>query len=432
MRYAIGPLRLDPATRTLSRAGEPLALGPRVVATLAALVERAGELVTKDELLDDVWDGEDVGESNVAQSVYVLRKTLREHGIPNAIATVPRRGYRFTAEARPVAERAVARSTWRFAAAAFLALALLPASSAPPVVTPLGARGAELYRLGRYFWAQRTPVGLSRGANLFREVVRSDPRSALGYSGLADAVLMQADYGRANADRRRRYAEARAAALEALRLDPGSAEAHTSFGMVLALADCDARDAETEFRRALALDPSYALAHHWYGTLLLRGNRLAEGSRELRRAVALEPAAPATNAWLAAASYDERRYDDVLAYARRALAVDPDRVDALRVAGLAYEERGDFARAAAAFRAMKRHPAAAGSASALLAELYAREGRRAAARAELRIALRVVPREADTRFAELAFGSGKAAAHILAAARAEDPHDPRLARYAEG
>src|ERR1700745_1295922 len=57
----LGPLRLDPARGVLSRNGTPLAVGPRVVAILAALVERPGEVVTKDELLDRVWPDEDVG-----------------------------------------------------------------------------------------------------------------------------------------------------------------------------------------------------------------------------------------------------------------------------------------------------------------------------------------------------------------------------------
>ncbi|HWT07185.1 MAG TPA: winged helix-turn-helix domain-containing protein, partial [Xanthomonadales bacterium] len=90
-------MELDAARHVLTLGGEPLALGPRVVDTLTALVERAGAVVTKDELLDRVWAGEDVGESNVAQSVYTLRKVLREHGLGAAIATVQRRGYRFTA-----------------------------------------------------------------------------------------------------------------------------------------------------------------------------------------------------------------------------------------------------------------------------------------------------------------------------------------------
>ncbi len=81
----------------------------RVVATLAALVERAGDVVTKGEILDRVWAGEDVGESNVAQSVYTLRKILREHGLSDAIATVPRRGYRFVAPVERLPQAPVAR-----------------------------------------------------------------------------------------------------------------------------------------------------------------------------------------------------------------------------------------------------------------------------------------------------------------------------------
>src|SRR5690348_15020042 len=94
--YRFGPFRLDRDRLLLSVGGEPLALGPKVVETVLALVEHPGEVLGKAELLDRVWPEGFVEEANLAQNIYVIRKALRAHWDRPAIETVPRRGYRFT------------------------------------------------------------------------------------------------------------------------------------------------------------------------------------------------------------------------------------------------------------------------------------------------------------------------------------------------
>ena len=430
-RYAIGPFELDAARGVLSLDGEPLALGPRVVATLTALVERAGDVVTKDEILDRVWTGQDVCESNVSQSVYTLRKVLRDHGLGTAIVTMPRRGYRFTAPVELLAEARlppifVRRQSvapprglaGRLLTAAFslalVVLAAVPAARAVPHAPQLSAHGAELYRLGRYYWNLRTPAGLAKSTQLFAAVVASDPRSPLGYAGLADADLMIADYQHEHVKPARYFARARTEIRTALALDRDSAVAHASLGMLRYAADRDVRGSAAEFQRAIALDPGYAVAHHWYGTTLFEQGRLADASRELRAAITLEPVSAATGAWLAEASYYSGRYADAIVYSRRALDLDPHRGGALRRLGLAYELAGDLPRAIAAFERLRRIGPDASAAPALLAEAYARSGRRQAARAALRDALRLHPRDGDTAFAMLALGERKRGLAILA------------------
>lgn len=409
--------------------GAPLPLGPRVVATLAALVERAGAVVTKDELLDLVWGSADVGESNVAQSVYTLRKVLHAHGLDGSIATVPRRGYRFTAavtllpDAVPRTSRAAPAvvgspspseagrrgvwGAWRLVAAAAAAATLLAVGAVPAArratPPPLSARGTELYRLARYYWNLRTPATLAKSARLFAAVVATDPRNPLGHAGQADADMMLADYGRPNARVAVLYARARREARAALALDPSSAAAHTSLAMVRSAADHDVAGSFVEFRRAIALDPDYAVAHHWYGIMLFQQGRLSEASRELHRAIELDPVSAATSAWLAEASYFGHRYADAITYSRRALDLDPHRGGALERLGLAYELAGDLPDAIAAFRRMAGSRDAA-EAPGLLAEAYARAGKRGAAHAALRIAERLRPHDGDTAFALLAIG----------------------------
>src|SRR2546425_1096309 len=90
--YRFGSFELQPNERRLLAGGEPVVLGPRAFDLLIALVERPGQLVTKEELLDCVWPKLVVEENNLQVQVSALRKILGQE----AIATIPGRGYRFT------------------------------------------------------------------------------------------------------------------------------------------------------------------------------------------------------------------------------------------------------------------------------------------------------------------------------------------------
>lgn len=92
-RYRFGHSEIRPAERQLLVAGAPAALGARAFDLLVALVERRDRVVSKTELFDAVWPGLVVEENNLQVQVSSLRKLLG----PQAIATVPGRGYRFVA-----------------------------------------------------------------------------------------------------------------------------------------------------------------------------------------------------------------------------------------------------------------------------------------------------------------------------------------------
>ena len=91
--YRFGIFELKMTERQLLAGGQPVVLGPRAFDVLVALVERAGGLVTKEELLASVWPTLVVEENNLQVQVSALRKILGQQ----AIATIPGRGYRFTA-----------------------------------------------------------------------------------------------------------------------------------------------------------------------------------------------------------------------------------------------------------------------------------------------------------------------------------------------
>jgi pimeloyl-ACP methyl ester carboxylesterase len=95
-RHQFGPFVLDPAERLLTQSGRNVVLRAKAFDTLCVLVERAGRLVSKEELMDRVWPGDVVEENNLSQSVSLIRRALGG-GSLDYIETVPGQGYRFTA-----------------------------------------------------------------------------------------------------------------------------------------------------------------------------------------------------------------------------------------------------------------------------------------------------------------------------------------------
>jgi len=95
--YVFGPFRLDLVSRQVFQGEQIVPMTARVFDTLLLLIRRAGQLVEKDELLDQVWPDSHVSEDSVTQSISALRRALGEDPAqPGFITTVPRRGYRFT------------------------------------------------------------------------------------------------------------------------------------------------------------------------------------------------------------------------------------------------------------------------------------------------------------------------------------------------
>ena len=105
--YQFGPFRLQVDRRRLLRDGEPVALAPKALETLLALIEHRDRVLTKDELLQRVWGDTVVEEGGLTRNISVLRKALGESPDDHRyIVTVPGRGYRFVAEAAEVSEPA--------------------------------------------------------------------------------------------------------------------------------------------------------------------------------------------------------------------------------------------------------------------------------------------------------------------------------------
>ena len=101
-----GVYRLDVQSRMLFREGNHVALPPKVAELLVALVQAAGRVLTREELLRRLWPATVVEEGSLTSHISLLRKTLGER--PKAqkfIETLPKRGYRFVASVKQLPTR---------------------------------------------------------------------------------------------------------------------------------------------------------------------------------------------------------------------------------------------------------------------------------------------------------------------------------------
>jgi eukaryotic-like serine/threonine-protein kinase len=104
--YEFGPFRIDPDRQVLLRENEPVPVTPKAFETLLALVRRSRDVVSKEELLKELWPDSFVEESNLSQNIFLLRKALGDTAENRQyIVTLPGRGYRFAAQVRTVTEQ---------------------------------------------------------------------------------------------------------------------------------------------------------------------------------------------------------------------------------------------------------------------------------------------------------------------------------------
>jgi TolB-like protein/Tfp pilus assembly protein PilF len=176
-----------------------------------------------------------------------------------------------------------------------------------------------LYLKGRYFWNERTLDGLNKAIRYFEAAIKGDPQYALAYAGLADCYIILENWNFLRPE------EALPKAMEyskkALEIDDMLAEAHTS--MAALLWDWDR--AESEFRRAIELNPNYATAHHWYGHGFLElHKRYDEAITEISKAQQLDPLSSIIATNLGDALFFAGRVGEAIDQYRQVLQTDPN------------------------------------------------------------------------------------------------------------
>ena len=148
-------------------------------------------------------------------------------------------------------------------------------------------RAFDAYLRGRYFWNKFTPESLPKALESFEAAIAMDPNYAMAHVGMADFYNWAGIYGILSATES--HPRAQVEASRALELDDTLGEAYAALGLTMEGWLWDWDEAERLFRRALELNPNYALAHEWYAALLVGTGRTQEGLVEIRRAEELSP-----------------------------------------------------------------------------------------------------------------------------------------------
>jgi DNA-binding winged helix-turn-helix (wHTH) protein/TolB-like protein/Tfp pilus assembly protein PilF len=232
----------------------------------------------------------------------------------------------------------------------------------------------QLYLRGRYFLNKSTEEDFRRSIEYFQQALEKDPNYALAYAGLADCYAQLGNYGLI--PMKESHPRAREAATRALEIDDKLGEAHASLAFILTNYYWDWAEAEKRFKRAIELNPNYAMAHSWYSQYLSFMGRSDEAIREANRAQEIDPLSLFINSTIGFVLYLARQYDQAIAAAQKTLELDPNFAVAHMIIGLSYVQKKMYEESISELQKAKHNP----DSRALLGYAYAVAGKRSEAR----------------------------------------------------
>ena len=337
--YQFKSFRLDVGERQLLHNDVAVPLQPKAFDVLAALVERSGHLIEKDELLRLVWSDSFVEEANVARIVHTLRKVLGENENGNKfIETVAKSGYRFVAEVDEIRKENEKHSK----------------NDSIETSIPKPANAYQAYQLARYHFNQLTPTDLIKSRSLLEEAVRFDADFAVAHAALAEQSVMEGMLGfRAPIEI---FPKAKESLRRAAELNPHSTEFYTAAGFINLICDWNFAQAEENLRKALELNPHNSLANNYLGQTFMFRCQPEEAEFYLRRAVEIEPLAFNSRIVLMIAYFLGRNYQKAEEECEKMLAVYPHFFNALWMRCSCLEQTGRASEAIAEYEKILHEP----------------------------------------------------------------------------
>ena len=396
-----GLFEADFERRVLTREGLRVKLQDQPFAVLYLLLQRPGEIVTREEIQQKLWpvDTYVAFDDGLNTAIKKLRLALGDSADnPRFIETVPRRGYRFLAaptfteipptqdvssassDASPesasapnasgdlgqVAPQAIEvnqhpRALLWVATTAIAVLAIVLVIWKQPHIarsaTFVGAgpkshpadgvrrsidpRAHDEYLQARSYWKQRTAEALSKAVDHYNVAIELDPDYAEAYAGLANTYIVLPMLSTVPLDDP--YVKARLAAEKALTLDDSLAEAHLASAEINFYVDWNCPAAEKEFRRAVELDNNDAQAHQWYAEFLSLMGHHQEAIAQIQAAEHLDPSSMIIHHQAGQIFQGARMYSDALQEYRHALMIQPGFGPTYSSIALAYRRLGRYA-----------------------------------------------------------------------------------------
>jgi TolB-like protein/DNA-binding winged helix-turn-helix (wHTH) protein/Tfp pilus assembly protein PilF len=203
---------------------------------------------------------------------------------------------------------------------------------------PLDTEANEAYLRGRYFWNQFTPEGYRKAITYFQQSIDRDPNFAEAYSGLADsyAFLVITD----SIPTSEGHPKALEAARRAVSLGGNLAESHSSLALELGRSEWNWSGAENEYKRAITLNPSYAMGHRLYASVLSARRRHREALQQIHEAMRLDPLSLPNNAEVIRTLYYARDYAQAIEQGQKAMQLDPNYARTHFWLGRVYSQKG--------------------------------------------------------------------------------------------
>jgi DNA-binding winged helix-turn-helix (wHTH) protein/Tfp pilus assembly protein PilF len=411
-----GLFEADLEQRLLSKEGVRVKLQDQPFQILVLLLERPYEVVTREEIQQKLWpvDTYVAFDDGLNTAIKKLRLALADSADnPRFVETVPRRGYRFLAvpsfaepmaqtavpaeraerdiaervqdstkepaAAQPVQETASRRRALQLAALLVAITVLVgggiiwwksstrhkgPTSDTTSAgigqqqlgrVTrpPIDPRAHEEYLQARNFWKQRTAEALTHAVENFNLAIEHDPGYAEAYAGLADCYVVMPMLSTVPTNDS--YLKARQAAEKALALDESVAGGHLAAAELKLYSDWNFAGAETEFRRALALDSKDAQAHQWYAEFLSLMGRHQEAIGEIHMAQHLDPLSMIIHHQAGQIYQNARMYPEAFMEYRKALMIQPGFGPTYAAMMLAFRREGRYKESVEAQRQANRY-----------------------------------------------------------------------------
>jgi len=203
----------------------------------------------------------------------------------------------------------------------------------------------DAYLKGMFYVSQNNPESFEKGMRYLHQAVEIDPAEPLAYLGLAEGYTT---LGHGGAEQLDSFPRAKAAAEQALKLDPEMAGAVGVLADVALYYEWDWVRAENLFKRALELNPSLAMTHYHYAWYLVIFDRLDEAIAEHKLARDLDPLRALNTGWLGDLYNYAGRYDEAIVEAKKAIELNPKFWPSYKILSRAYSKKGMHQEAIAA------------------------------------------------------------------------------------
>jgi len=286
------------------------------------------------------------------------------------------------------------------------------------------AEAYQLYVKGVFYRDELNEEGLKKAVQYFEQAIKVDPNYAQAYAGLSSALAPMMYFGFLPFSEG--WPRMLAAETKALELDDTLAEAQTESGVFKLYYEYDWSGGERALKRAIELNPNYALAHHMYANLLVSTGRFDEAIAERKRALEIDPLSVRTNALLGWDYYMAGRYDEAIAQYGRTSELDPNYP--LIYLGQVYEHKGMNSEAVSEYLKQEARSGRSAAEIEALKAAYAAAGMKGYWQKQLEL-LKQKAKQGPVRALELAeryaqTGQKEQAFEWLL--KACDNHDPRL------